>query len=163
LQLQRTDLRGADLTGVDLARISLVGANLQEAWLMKANLEGADLEGANLQRAWLSGARLTRAYLTDARLEGATSGAAYIENPSLQVARLFGLEETNLDDIDIRAVDLQQTKGLIQEQLELVVGDADIKLPQGLQQPSMWDLEALEQREIIREQMIERVSSELGH
>jgi hypothetical protein len=157
--LTQTNLQGANLIGIDLAGVSLVGANLQGAWLVRANLEKADLTGANLQQAWLSDARLTRARLTDARLEGAHLTGATISDPSLQLTRIFGLDElSETGSIVIEASDLSETQGLVEEQLELTVGDPFIKVPQGLQLPRTWLLNQQEQIEIIREQMKEQVS-----
>lgn len=152
--LTGTDLRKANLVGINLAGASLVGTNFQGAWLVRANLEGADLTGANLQQAWLSDARLTRAYLSDARLEGANLAGATITDPTLQVIRVFGLDAlTESSSIEMKATDLRGAEGLVQEQLGLAVGDAGVKLPEGIQQPDMWKLEYQEQIETIREQM----------
>jgi hypothetical protein len=159
--LTGTDLRGANLLGINLAGANLVGANLQGAWLAGANLEGANLRGVNLQQTWLSDARLTRANLTDARLEGAHLSGATISYPSLQIIRLFGPEElAETGSIEVGPSDFSETKGLVQEQLELSLGDDSVKLPQGVQNPDIWVLDNQEQIETVREQMKEQVSRE---
>jgi len=56
--LQRADLRCSDLRGADLQRADLRDADLQGAYLQRADLRYADLQGAYLQRADLQGADL---------------------------------------------------------------------------------------------------------
>jgi Pentapeptide repeats (8 copies) len=51
--LQETHLEGADLRGARLEGAYLVGAHLEEAVLREAQLEGAWLKGAHLEGAWL--------------------------------------------------------------------------------------------------------------
>ncbi|RSM37586.1 pentapeptide repeat-containing protein [Amycolatopsis balhimycina DSM 5908] len=70
-ELERVDLRGADLTGFAIPRVCFVGANLEGAVLRNANLAGATLTGTLLRDADLRGADLTGADLTDADLTGA--------------------------------------------------------------------------------------------
>jgi hypothetical protein len=154
LDLRRTDLRGTDLVGIDLKGADLSGANLQDAWLMGANLEGAELSGANLQRAWLSQARLTEASLDDAHLEGAYVSGGTMDKPTVQMARaLLGREDTESHTIEFQAADLREAQGLVQEQLELVSGDADVNVPQDLQHPDLWYLQPQEQLDTIRKRM----------
>jgi hypothetical protein len=161
LDLRRTDLRGTDLVGANLKGADLSGANLQDAWLLGANLEGADFSGANLQRAWLSQARLTKAALFDAHLEGACLWGGSIGNPTFQMARaLLGREETG--SLEFPAADLREAQGLVQEQLELTLGGADVNLPQDLQQPDLWGLQGQEQVDTIRERIREQVSRGVG-
>jgi len=85
-ELERVDLRGADLTGLAIPRVCFAGANLEGAVLRDAKLAGATLTGADLRDADLRGADLTGADLTDARLagvraDGATSWPAGFEPP----------------------------------------------------------------------------------
>jgi hypothetical protein len=80
--IQRIDLRGANLSGAnltsadlrdaDLTGADLTGADLRDADLTGADLTGADLRDANLTGADLSDANLTGAYLTGADLNGAS-------------------------------------------------------------------------------------------
>jgi Pentapeptide repeats (8 copies) len=76
LDLRRTDLPGANLTGAHLEEAQLWQAYLEEAELWGAHLEGATLWGAFLKGAILTGAHLggvhlDHAYLERAHLEGA--------------------------------------------------------------------------------------------
>jgi len=107
--LDRSNLKGADLTGADLRQASLQGANLEDAMLTSADLRGAlfwregeqdvdfvaaDLSGASLRRARLDSANLhgVRARGTDfsgARLIGATFLNADLQGADFQAANLI--------------------------------------------------------------------------
>jgi len=67
-ELERVDLRNADLTGLAIPRICFAGANLEGAVLRNANLTGATLTGTILRDADLRGADLTGADLDGADL-----------------------------------------------------------------------------------------------
>ena len=107
---QRPDVSRGDLTGALLAGAQLAGANLSGAVLGVADLSGAWLNGANLSGAVLNGANLTGANLAGADLSG---------------AQLVG-------------ADLRGSKHLRQEQLDSAAGDAETRLPDGLQRPDGW-------------------------
>jgi hypothetical protein len=71
IELNNTDLQGANLQGAYLQGATLFSANLQEANLLGANLQeanlfDANLQGANLIDANLQGANLQRANLQEA-------------------------------------------------------------------------------------------------
>jgi curved DNA-binding protein CbpA len=73
INLQDTDLEGAELrhanlTGAQMAYANLVAADLVHARLNDADLTGADLTDAMLDNADLTGAKLDRAILTGASL-----------------------------------------------------------------------------------------------
>lgn len=105
-ELERVDLRDAELReynfssacfnhsnldGADLSDANLAGATLSDALLRKTDLSRADLTGADLTGADLTGADLTGADLTGAHLDG---------------AKLLGADLTNakLSDISLRGV-----------------------------------------------------------
>lgn len=75
-ELERVDLRDADLTGLAIPRVCFLGANLEGAVLRDATLVDATLTGVDLRRADLRGADLTGADLTDARLDGVLADGA---------------------------------------------------------------------------------------
>ncbi|MGW3967311.1 pentapeptide repeat-containing protein [Amycolatopsis sp. NPDC005003] len=75
-ELERVDLRGADLTGFAIPRVCFAGANLEGAVLRNANLTGATLSGALLRGADLRGADLTAAVLEGTDLTGVLTDAA---------------------------------------------------------------------------------------
>jgi hypothetical protein len=102
LDLQHTDLRGADLHELHLERVVLRAARLEGANLQAAHLEAADLRGAVLSRAdavdsYFMGADLREAhlecaYLVDAHLEGVDLGGAFLDGAFLGGAFLEGAD-----------------------------------------------------------------------
>jgi uncharacterized protein YjbI with pentapeptide repeats len=128
--LYRADLTGADLLGTNLQEADvrgayLPGAHLQGANLTRAVFRAANLQGANLRRANLTGADVRGAYLTGANLQGADLQEAYLTGADLRRANLTEAE-------------LQEVRGLTQEQLEQAVGDEDTELPEYLSVPVEW-------------------------
>jgi uncharacterized protein YjbI with pentapeptide repeats len=82
--LERADLRGANLSNADLSGADLAQANLSNANLSGANFTAADLEevnftGANLRGANFLGADLEAANFTNADVTGANFTAADLE------------------------------------------------------------------------------------
>lgn len=78
--LQRANLRGADLGLASLRRTNLTTANLQAAILAGADLREAVLFGASLRLANLSGANLRKAILNGADIREAILYEADIQN-----------------------------------------------------------------------------------
>ncbi|MEI6046065.1 MAG: pentapeptide repeat-containing protein, partial [Chloroflexota bacterium] len=119
LDLNKRNLRGADLSGLDLRDANLQGARLEGATLLRANLSRADLRGAKLEGADLSGAVLSSAVLWGADLRGANlRGADFWEavmigadlrGADLRGAKLEGtdLEEAKLEGADLRGARLE--------------------------------------------------------
>jgi Pentapeptide repeats (8 copies) len=73
LDLERVDLRHAQLIDANLQNAGLYYANLQGAWLIGANLYGARLGGTDLQGAQLGAVDLRGAQLDEADLQGAVA------------------------------------------------------------------------------------------
>jgi hypothetical protein len=71
IELERTDLRGAELAGQDFSRFCFAGANLDGAVLTGCDLSDATFTGATLRNAVLTDATLARADLAGADLTGA--------------------------------------------------------------------------------------------
>jgi hypothetical protein len=95
VDLQNTNLVGADLHGVDFADASLVGvkldqANMSYANLLRASLDDVSLIKTNLQHANLSNGSLTRVDCTDTMMNGADLSYALLVN-----ANLSGVDLTN--------------------------------------------------------------------
>lgn len=63
IELEKVDLRGAELIGCDLSRFCFAGANLDRAILAGCDLTHATFAGASLRGTDLTGARVTRADL----------------------------------------------------------------------------------------------------
>lgn len=115
LDLQGTDLRGADLFDGHLGRTDLRGAHLEGADLRRAHVDGsalggAHLEGADLSRAHLEAADLTRAHLEGATLEGAHLEGANLSKAHLQYAKLHQaqLQGAKLDQAHLQDAMLPQ-------------------------------------------------------
>lgn len=122
LDLHRTNLAYANLTGAYLRRAKgfgvilksahLSGANLEEARLRKANLAGAYLENARLvstkmDNANLRGVKLQGALLQGARFNGANLEGAHFEGANISDAYFLSKEtETQLDDTALRSLGL---------------------------------------------------------
>ncbi|MGW2542290.1 pentapeptide repeat-containing protein [Kitasatospora sp. NPDC001574] len=94
INLARTDLRGAELSGARLGNVDLYGAHLQGANLSKAHLEGANLVHAHLEGAILAEAHLEKANMVVIHLEEANLVGAHLEEAMLIAAHL---ERANLD------------------------------------------------------------------
>ena len=113
-------MKGADLTKSELPRANLAEANLTNADLSKSELGRAKMKEAKLDGAKFQYAYLARAVLHDASLKGTDFTGSY----------LFLMQ--------IQGVDLSQAIGLTHDQLALACGDADTKLPDGVQRPEAW-------------------------
>lgn len=90
-ELERVDLRGADLAGLNLPKVCFAHANLDDAGLIGANLASAAFVEATLRNANLSNANLREADLTGALLDGATLRGADLSNAKLQDTHLAGV------------------------------------------------------------------------
>jgi hypothetical protein len=71
IELERVDLRAAELTGLDLSRFCFAGANLAGARLRGCDLSAADFTDANLRDADLRDTRTAGVNLAGADLQGA--------------------------------------------------------------------------------------------
>jgi len=128
--LSEADLSGADLNGADLNGAKLRGADLNGAKLRGADLRGADLRGADLSRAILNRAILNGAILNGADLSEADLSEAILNGAILSRAILSWA--------DLSEADLSWVRGLTQEQLTETSGDAETRLPPGLERPAWW-------------------------
>jgi Pentapeptide repeats (8 copies) len=70
IELEKVDLRGADLAGHDLSRFCFAGASLEGANLSGCDLTGTTFSGASLKDADITGATLTGADFNGAELPG---------------------------------------------------------------------------------------------
>ena len=107
--LASIDLQETNLNGANLSMICLENANLQNTSLKKANLHGTDLSGANLQGAILTEADLRRARLVGANLQGARLFLANLHGANLMGAIL---ENANLHEAEITQEQLNTAKSL---------------------------------------------------
>jgi uncharacterized protein YjbI with pentapeptide repeats len=121
---EEADLGAADLSGSDMFYASLNDATLAGANLSDANLREATLHDADLINANLSDANLRNVNLRDALLQANLSHAD-LRNATLTGARLYAadLSHTNLSDADLsdatlQNANLQDARGITQEELE---------------------------------------------
>lgn len=122
----------AFLVRADLQHANLQGAILFEANLQKANLRAANLQGADLELANLQGARLSRANLQKANLDRADLRKARLYEADLRGANVI---EASLDRTELQGANLEDTKGLTQEQINQACVDDKTKLPSGVTRP----------------------------
>lgn len=111
---------GREGSRIELAGYNLRNANLRGAKLVTANLRNADLLSANLQSANLFGADLGRANLRGAIVTTVNSGSG------------------KHDLGEPAYTDLSGVRILTQEQLDTMVGDTGVILPQDLHHPAHW-------------------------
>jgi uncharacterized protein YjbI with pentapeptide repeats len=90
-ELERVDLRGAELEGRNLPNVCFAYANLDDANFAKANLSHVFLQETTLRKTNLSGANLREADLTGAVLDGAILVGADLSKAKLQGAQLDGV------------------------------------------------------------------------
>jgi hypothetical protein len=107
--LASIDLQETNLNGANLSMICLEKANLQNTSLKKTNLYGTDLSGANLQGANLTEADLRRAKLVGTNLQGARLFLANLQGAILSGANL---ENANLFEAEISQEQLKRAKSL---------------------------------------------------
>ena len=96
-------LMGTNLSNAYLPNIELIKSDLRDANLSGANLDNAEFSGADLRLANFSGARLRRANLSAARLSIANFSESILLMADLSEAILI---ETNLSGANLGAADL---------------------------------------------------------
>jgi hypothetical protein len=94
-ELERVDLRDAELDGLDIPQVSFAHSNLDRAHLTGGKLGGATLSDALLRGTDLSGADLRGADLTRADLDGAILLGADLTGAELGDASLRGVIADN--------------------------------------------------------------------
>jgi hypothetical protein len=124
LDLRRADLRGADLSGSDLSDADLRGADLR-----RANLSDADLRGANL----LPYDAQDPAKLNSFNLNGVDPRNIDLRGDSLKVTNLSGaiLSDAELSGANLAYANLNDAKGVTQEQLAACTSFKDATMPNG--------------------------------
>jgi uncharacterized protein YjbI with pentapeptide repeats len=88
--LQRRQLRTANLANINLAGANLQGVLFADVCLLGANLSGANLQGAVLSNCILTGATLDHADLQGAHLDGSYFAGASLTGATLCRASLDG-------------------------------------------------------------------------
>ncbi|MCI4664634.1 MAG: pentapeptide repeat-containing protein, partial [Neomegalonema sp.] len=108
-QLERANLRGANLWSANLKGSNLKKAKLTHAHMGSATLENATLESATLQKANLKSAELWSADLKNALLNSANLDDAKLWFANLECAKLDGanLRQANLGSANLKRADLR--------------------------------------------------------
>ena len=125
-------MRGAQLDGASGERAVFDGAVMERASLAAAQLPDASLAGADLTRAKAQAVRLPRADLSDAVLTNADLTGGVLTGAVMRGARLGG---ASLFRADLSGADLTGAVGVTQQQLDGACGDAETRLPDGLNVP----------------------------
>ena len=94
-ELERVDLRDAELDGLDIPQVYFAHSNLEGAHLVGAKLAGATLSDTVLRKTDLSDADLRGADLARADLSGAVLLGADLTNAKLRDANLIGVMADN--------------------------------------------------------------------
>ncbi len=94
-ELERVDLRDAELDGLDIPHVCLAHSNLEGAHLVGTKLAGATLSDTLLRKTDLSGADLCGADLTRADLCGAVLLGADLTKAELRDVNLIGVIADN--------------------------------------------------------------------
>ena len=123
LDLNRLDLRGANLVGAHLERSALNGAHLEGAALNSCHLEYATCQQARFDGAWMARASLLGTNLQQASFVGARVARAIFNGADLAEANLEG-------------VDLREARGLTPAQVARARTDARTLMPETFETPT---------------------------
>lgn len=112
VQLTYADMTDADLSHSHLNRTSLGYAKLSDAYLTAATFSGANLSGVDMRRAKAHGAKLDRAHLVHAVLSGADLDGADLSESDLYHAYLdsANLSGAKLNKTQLHSAILKQTR-----------------------------------------------------
>jgi uncharacterized protein YjbI with pentapeptide repeats len=144
--LIRSSLAGSKADQANFSRIegyrtSFSGVSAQQANFASAELQRADFSNANLTGADFRKAELGRANFQGAVITGAAFGMANLSRAKLAAAKYKGpLDFTGafLFLTRIEGMDLSASTGLVQWQVDETCGDANTKLPEGLEPAADW-------------------------
>jgi hypothetical protein len=108
--------------------------DLERTVLVKANLTGLNLRGANLRRANLIEANLVNAFLVESNLREVMLDRADLEGAELDGADLSGaiLTGANLKSASLKGANLTMVRGLTATQVREATIDGETQLPQEL-------------------------------
>lgn len=142
-KLHNTMLSGADCESGIFVDADCVDASFRSAVLIRSDFSGAVLQGVDFRAA-----NCQEASFRDANLESANMRNAYFHQCDLSGANLSGVDVTSYYQeragrvVAVAVTDLSNAKGLTQQQLESMIGDAHTHVPRTLKRPSSWTLGA---------------------
>jgi Pentapeptide repeats (8 copies) len=110
--LEELNQDGVSLVGVNLDSAFLMGVRLAKAKLARANFDAADARNAELSGATVTDASLRSANLREAKLEGASLARSVLDGADLNGADLRGadLSGASFENADLRGADLAGVK-----------------------------------------------------
>jgi len=111
------NLSGAKFDGANMAGAQLNNANMSAGSFTFTNFSGAQLQGSDMRGADFTGAWFNWAWLAGAKLDGANFTGAKMIGAQLQGANM------------------SKVIGLTAGQLRFACGDADTRLPDGIETP----------------------------
>ncbi len=120
----------------NFANASLTGANFVKSELHRSDFSGADLTNADLSKSELGRVMFSGGILTGASFEHANLARADLRNTIIEGP--IPLTSAFLFQTRIEGLDLSKATGLAQWQVDMSCGDADTKIPDGLERPSSW-------------------------
>lgn len=119
---QLANLIDANFSGSKIDGANMAGAQLQGAKMPNVSATFTNFSGAQLQNVDLRGANLTKAWFNWAWLAGAKLDGANFSGAIMLGAQLQG-------------ADMSKVVGLSRDQLISACGDADTRVPKGIERP----------------------------
>lgn len=92
--LDRVDLRGANMSEAFLVGVRIRQGSFDRAWLYNADMEAIDATGSSFVSAQLEGAHLEQAYLEGANFSDANMDRAYLEESTVKCTIFAGADLT---------------------------------------------------------------------
>ena len=151
VNLYRADLSGTSLFLTNLREANLNDVNLSRAHIGKADLYKASLDNANLSRANLLKANLNRASLRDANLSWANLWKAELNRADLSKANLWQAKLNDATLTNVHGLTLEQLLSV--KTLYGVIGlDPELAAAVRAQKPELFEASSAEEAEIETDQ-----------
>lgn len=136
--LYKTNLQYASIIGVSMPKADFSDSNLRGATLANANLSGATFQSAKLNYARIGGSPFGYSRTLD--LSGASFQDAQLYEADFLDVDLNGanFRGAQLNRVILCGADLRGVKHLTQDQLNATDDGAEVRLPEGLEEPQAW-------------------------
>ncbi len=121
--MEKTTLKGADMTGAKVAANLIVQTDLTDCILKNASFKGANLSMSNLTGCDLEGADFSDANLSGAIFHGAVFAATTLDNADLSGADMIGAMFENMDfsKVNLDAAHIAKTLGDLDIEIKEVI------------------------------------------
>ena len=133
-------LPGSQFTGCKFETVNLYGANLHNSIFVDCHFSGVNFNDAFLAGAKFENCTFLAGSLSDAKTDKVTLSNCRFENVKM-TSTDFGSTDFSSCDFNqcwLSNTDMQEIKGVTQQQIALFYGDASVALPEHLQRPSFW-------------------------